>query len=197
MKHFLFLIFLFSLTQNGNAQVTEADTTFVNTTDSLVSLNWVADSLYGVFRTERFSSMRTFFHSYSTYKEMIDTSMAGEQTQYTQFVMYNTRWSYLRIQFARMIKKIHKQGIEWKDTKLDTVYFKTGKDQGVNYAYIHWVIKVKNKKKYTLSAVALQIKDKWYIMDELKYEGLVPEPKTAKGKKRPSLKIPDNIKIQN
>lgn len=197
MKYFFFFLFLILITQNTNAQVNEADTSYVNTTDSLVSLDWVADSLFGVFKTERFGSMRTFFHSYSTYKEMIDTSMAGEQTQYTQFVMYNTRWNYLRIQFARMLKKIHKQGIEWKDTKLDTVYFKTGMDQGVNYAYIHWVIKVKNKKKYTLSAVALQIKDKWYIMDELKYEGLVPEPKTQKGKKRPAIKIPDNIKIQN
>lgn len=197
MKHFLFLIVLIIFTQNSRAQTTEADTTYVNTTDSLKSLDWLADSAYGVFRTERFGSMRTFFYSYSTYKEMIDTSMAGDQTEYTQFVLYNTRWNYLRIQFARMIKKIHKQGIEWQDTKLDTVYFKKGKDQGVEYAYIHWVIKVKNKKKYTLSAVALQVKEKWYILDELNYEGLVTEPKTAKGKKRPTIKIPDNVKIQN
>ncbi|MDI1235240.1 MAG: hypothetical protein PSX81_13240 [bacterium] len=197
MKQFLIFFVIFLFTQNLFAQVNEADTTFVNNTDSLKSLDWIADSAYGVFRTERFSSMRTFFHSYATYKEMIDTSMAGDQTEYTQFVMYNTRWNYLRIQFGRMIKKIHKQGIEWKYTELDTVYFKTGQDQGINYAYIHWVIKVKNKKKYTLSAVALEIKNNWYIMDELKYEGLVPEPKTAKGKKRLKIKIPDNIKTQN
>ena len=192
---FLFLLFLFS--NKSFAQENEADTTFINNNDSLISLDWLADSAYGIFRTERFNSMRTFFHSYATYKTMIDTSMAGDQTEYTKFVVYNTRWNYLRIQFAKMIKKIHKAGIDWKDTKLDTVYYKKGKDQGVNYAYIHWVIKVKNKKKYTLSAVALQIKDKWYIMDELKFEGLVPEPKTAKGKKRPTLKIPDNVKIRN
>jgi len=197
MRHLPLLILLFLFSNKSLAQENEADTTFINNNDSLKSLDWLADSAYGVFRTERFNSMRAFFHSYATYKTMIDTSMAGDQTEYTKFVIYNTRWSYLRLQFAKMIKKIHKQGIAWADTKLDTVYFKKGKDQGVNYAYIHWVIKVKDKKKYTLSAVALQIKDKWYIMDELKYEGPVPEPKTAKGKKRPTLKIPDNIKIQN
>lgn len=197
MKYFSFLILVWVSTQSTFAQENEADTTFINNNDSLKSLDWLADSAYGVFRTERFNSMRTFFHSYATYKDMIDTSMAGDQTEYTKFVVYNTRWNYLRLQFAKMIKKIHKAGIAWADTKLDTVYFKKGKDQGVNYAYVHWVIKVKNKKKDTLSAVALQLKDRWYIMDELKFEGLVPEPKTAKGKKRPTLKIPDNVKIQN
>ncbi len=195
MKHFSVLLFLLIFSTALRAQE-EADTNSIKDSDSLRNIKWVVDSAYGAFRTEKFSAMRPFFQSYKTYKALIDTSAAGDQSEYTKFAMYNTRWNYLRIQHARMIKKIHKQGIKWQDTELDSFYLEKGMDHGLNYAYINWILRVKKKKSYILSAVAIQVMDKWYIMDELKYVGMVPEPKKPKGKKRPKLKIPDNIKIQ-
>ncbi|MES2618918.1 MAG: hypothetical protein V4613_13660 [Bacteroidota bacterium] len=182
MKYCCLVLILVANVFGGYAQ-NEADTSVSKDCDSLKSINWLADSAYRSFRTERFSSLRTFYHSYQTYKLLIDTSIAGGQTEYTKFLMYQTRWNYLRIQYTKMIKKIHNAGIKWEKTVLDSVYFERGVDHGLRFAYVYWVIKYNGKRKHILSAVTVEINDKWYIMDELKYVGIVPEVKKKKKKK--------------
>lgn len=146
-------------------------------------LGWVADSAYKVFRTGKFSGMRTFYQSYRTYKELIDTSAAGKQSEYTKFLMYQSQWNYLRIQFTKLMKKLGKAGIKWEKTVLDSVYYKKGQYRGLNYAYVYWILQYNNKRKHIVSAAAVEYNGNWYIMDELKYEGLVPEPSKKKKKK--------------
>jgi hypothetical protein len=184
MKYCVSLFFLFTMINNLQGQGQEADTTISKDCDSLRNIEWLVDSAYGAFRTEKFGNMRTFFHSYKTYKGLIDTSLAGEQSEATQFVMYNTRWNYLRIQYTKMIKKIHGAGIKWEKTVLDSFYLQRGVEHGYNFAYIYWVIKYNNKRSYILSAVAVQIDEKWFIMDELRYGGVVPEKKKLKKVKK-------------
>jgi hypothetical protein len=182
MKKLLFFLFSILFSFQLHAQENEADTTSSSDADSLVNIKWLVDSAYGAFRTEKFTNMKTFYYSYKTYKKLIDTSQAGEQSATTQFMMYNTRWNYLRIQYTKMIKKIHKAGIKWNKTVLDSFYLEEGTDHGLNYAYIYWVIKY-NKKRYIITAVAVQVDEKWFIMDELRYGGVVPEKKKKKIRK--------------
>lgn len=180
---FLFILIVFLSFRLHAQEANEADTSNSKDCDSLVSLEWLSDSAYGVFRTEKFPGMKTFFLSFKTYRTLIDTSQAGDQSETTQFVMYNTQWNYLRIQFTKMMKKIHSQGIRWDKTTLDSVYYEKGVDHGLNFAYIYWVIKYNNRKSYILSAVAVQYDKKWFLMDELRYGGVVPEKKKPKIRK--------------
>ncbi len=195
MKYFLFLFLVFSSSAIF-AQQLEADTTDNKgrDSDSLKNIIWVVDSAYGAFRTEKFINIRPFFQSYKSYKGLIDTSQAGKQSEVTQFLMYNARWNNLRIQHTKMIKKLHNLNVKWENTVLDSFYLEKGNDHGYDFAYIYWVLKVKKKKSYILSAVAVKVTEKWYIMDELKYVGMVREIKKPK-KKRRNIRIPDNIKV--
>ncbi len=179
MQKYLFLG-LFLLNISVAIGQNEADTTNNKTCDSLVNLQWVADSAYRSFRTEKFKPMRVFFPSYKVFKTFTDTSAAGKQSEYTRFLMYNSYWNTLRIQFTKTMKKCDKAGIKWEKTILDSTFLEKGKDKGLEFAYIHWIIKYNNKKRYLLKATCLKINKHWYIMDELKFIGLIKVPKKAK-----------------
>ncbi len=163
----------------------EADTISNNKCDSLVSLKWVLDSSFRSLRTEKFKSIKVFFPSYKEYKKFTDTSAAGKQSECTQFIMYNTFWNTLRIQHTKLMKKCKKSGIKLDKTTLDSVYFNQGFDKGLDFAYLHWVVKYNKKKKYLIKAVSLKINGSWYILDELKFIGLIKKEKKKKAPKRP------------
>ena len=185
MQKYLFLILICFNYNIVNAQ-NEADTTNNSKCDSLASLQWVADSAFMSFKTEKFKTMRVFFPSYKEFKTFTDTSQAGKQSEYTRFLMYNSYWNTLRIQFAKTMKKCNKAGIKWDKTTLDSTFLEKGKDKGLEFAYIYWIIKYNNKKRYLLKATSLKINGSWYILDELQYIGILKLPKKPKKKaKRP------------
>lgn len=132
----------------------------------------------------RFSNMKVLYPSFKTYRRFIDTSAAGAQSDVTQYAMYNSFWNRLRIQYTRLQKKLYKAGVEWDKTNLDSFYIDTGGTGANEFVYIHWILKTNKKKKYHISALYLKMKGKWFLMDELKYEGMIVEKKKKPKKKK-------------
>jgi hypothetical protein len=183
MQKYLILMFAGMIFLNLNAQQEELDSTDTRESVHLKDLHWIVDSTYGIFKTMKFSNLRTVYPTYSTFKKFIDTSAAGQQSEITQYAMYNRWWNGLRIQYTKLINKAYKAKIDWKKTRLDSFYIDTGGQGGNEYAYVHWIIQYNNKKKYLMSALFLKMGDKWFMMDELKYEGVIVEKKKKKKKK--------------
>ena len=150
----------------------------------LKDLIWIKDTAFGVFKTRRFTNFKVMFPSYRTYRRFIDTSKAGAQSDVTQYAMYNNFWNSLRIQYVKFGKKSDKAGIEWAKTKLDSFWIDTGGIGYNEYAYLHWIVKFDGKRKYHLSALYLKMKNKWYLMDELTFVGLVVQKKRKKLKRK-------------
>lgn len=176
------MIFLVLFFKNINAQE-ELDSANTRDCEKLKDLNWVVDSTYGIFKTMRFANLRTVYPSYKTFKKFIDTSAAGDQSEITQYAMYNRWWNGLRMQYTRMINKAYKAKIDWKKTTLDSFYLDTGGQGGNEFVYVYWIIQHNKKKKYLISALYLKMGNKWFMMDELKFVGVIVEKKKKKKKK--------------
>lgn len=162
----------------------ELDSSGTRDVEQLKDLHWVVDTTYGIFKTARFPNMKTIYPTYRTFKLFIDTSAAGEQSEITKYAMYNRWWNGLRIQFTKMTRKVYKANIDWTKTTLDSFYIDSGGGNGTpEFAYVHWVIKHKGKKKYLIRALYLKMDEKWFMMDELKFMGVVVEKKKKKKKK--------------
>lgn len=182
MQKYLILSICLSIFPILNAQE-EIDTVNQKKCEHLDDLLWIKDSLYRSFLTNHFGSLKTFYPTYKTYKKFIDSSVAGSQSEITQYYMYNQIWNTLRIQFTKMMLKSKKAGIEWTKTKLDSFFIDTGISGNSQYAYVNWIVKYNNKRKYHYKALFLFMEGDWYLMDELKFVGLVVEKKKKKKKK--------------
>lgn len=182
MQKYLILCFSLLFFSIANAQE-EADSTSTKDCEQLKDLIWIKDSTYKIIKTHRFSNFKVVFPSFKTYRRFIDTSVAGDQSTITQYSVYNGIYNSLRIQYMRLMNKSAKAGIEWSKTTLDSFYIDTGGVGGNEYAYIHWIIKYNNKRRYHYSGLYLKMNDKWFLMDELKFVGLVVEKKKKKKKK--------------
>lgn len=182
MQKYLILILCLSIFPILHAQE-EIDTTDQKTCEHLDDLIWIKDSSYKAFKTYKFSSLRVFYTTYSTYKSLIDSTQAGKQSEITKYYMYNQVWNGLRYQHTKMMVKSKKAGIDWNKTVLDSFYIDSGISGTVQYAYVNWFVKYNNKRKYHYRALFLCINHNWYIMDELKFIGLVVEKKKKKKKK--------------
>lgn len=183
MQKYLIFILTLAFFQTLSAQEEALDSNGQKEDIRLKDLHWIKDTAYGVFKTMKFSNLKVLYPSYKTYRKYIDTSVAGSQSDVTQFAMYNNFWNRLRIQYTKMINKAYKAGIEWDKTSLDSFKIDTGNSGGNEFAYVHWIIRYNNKRRYHFSALFLKMRNKWYLMDELKFVGLVPEPKKKKKKK--------------
>jgi hypothetical protein len=182
MQKYLILCFTLLFFQNASAQE-EVDTSSNKDCEYLKDLIWIKDSGYKIMKSHRFSNFRVLYPSFKTYKKYIDTSVAGDQSDITKYSVYNTLWNRLRIQYTKLMNKSTKAGIEWSKTALDSFYIDTGGIGANEYAYVHWIIKYNNKRRYHYSALFLKMNDKWFLMDELKFEGIVIEKKKKKKKK--------------
>jgi hypothetical protein len=184
MQKYLILMFAALFLTNISAQE-ELDSSATRDVEQLKDLNWVVDTTFRIFKTSRFPNLRTVYPGFKTFKKFIDTSAAGEQSEITKYTMYNRWWNGLRIQHAKMSRKVYKAGIDWTKTTLDSFYIDSGGGNGMaEFAYVHWVIKYNNKRKYLIRALYLKMDDKWFIMDELKFVGLIVEKKKKKKKKK-------------
>jgi hypothetical protein len=183
MQKYLILLFAVLFFKNISAQ-DELDSTDNREPEKLKDLHWVVDSTYGVFKTMRASNLKTMYPSFRTFKKFIDTSAAGDQSEITKFASYNRWWNGLKLQYTKMIKKAWKANIDWKKTTLDSFYIDTGGQGGNEFAYVHWVVKHKNRKKYLIRALYLKMGEKWFMMDELKFMGVIVEKKKKKVKKK-------------
>ncbi len=183
MQKYLILIFSVLFFQNINAQE-ELDSTATKDCEMLKDLHWIVDSTYGVFKTRRFSNLKVMYPSFKTFRKFVDTSQAGQQTEITQYGEYNRFWNRLRIQFNKAIKKAYKAKIDWGKTTLDSFHIDSGGQGSNEFAYVSWIIKHNQKKKHLFMALFLKMGDKWFIMDELKYMGVIVEKKKKKKKKK-------------
>jgi hypothetical protein len=183
MQKYLFFVIALCCCSGTFAQEEGLDTTNTKDCVHLKDLLWIKDSVYGAFKSRKFNDFRVFYPSFRTYKLMIDTSQAGAQSDVTQYAMYNSFWNKLRFQHFKLNKKTLKAGVDWDKTTLDSFYIDTGTSSDITYAYIHWIIKYKAKKKYNYSALFINVKDKWFILGELKYDGMVVEKKKKKKKR--------------
>lgn len=180
-KYLILIVSLFFFTEVKAQE--ELDSGSRKEDSRLEDLMWVKDTAYKVFKTGKFANLKVMYPSFSTYRSFIDTSAAGDQSDITQYAMYNSFWNKLRIQFLKVQKKAGKAGIEWRETTLDSFYIDSGGESSIPYAYIHWVVKFKGKKKYLIRGLFINMNDKWFLMDELKFVGLIPEKKKKKVKK--------------
>jgi hypothetical protein len=178
MQKYLILIFAVSFLTTISAQ-DELDSSDNRESEHLTDLKWVADTTFGVFKSMSFSNMRVVYPSYRTFKKFIDTSAAGKQSEVTQYTMYNVYWNSLRVKYTKVINKMWKSGVEWKQAKLDSFYIDSGGMDGSTFVYLNWVIRYK-KKQHLVRAVFIKMNKKWFMMDELKYEGIVVEKKKKK-----------------
>lgn len=164
------------------AQIQEVDTfTNLNVVE-LEDLKWMMDTTFKIFKTQKFNDMKVVFPSFKTYKKFIKKSEAGKQTEYTQFAMYNSFWNKLRLQHSKLFKKLKKQRVDWQNTKLDSIDYEHSYYDSVEFAYVKWIIKVNNKKRYMIKATCIKMDDKWFVMDELIYAGIIIERKEKKKK---------------
>ncbi len=176
----LFWSFVFS--SKTYAQIQEVDTfTNLNVVE-LEDLKWMMDTTFKIFKTQKFNAMKVVFPSFKTYKKFIKKSEAGKQTEYTQFAMYNSFWNKLRFQHIKLFKKLKKQRVDWQNTKLDSIDYEHSYYDSVEFAYVKWIIKVNNKKRYMIKATCIKMDDKWFVMDELIYSGIIIERKEKKKK---------------
>lgn len=166
----------------------EADSGFIKEIEELKSLEWVVDSSFKAIKTTNFGALKTFYPSFATYKKFIDTSLAGEQSDFTKYGSYNTIWNKHRIKHYKLMKKMKKLGVKMPLTSLDSFYLEKGKSEGVEFAYIYWIFNYNKKKQHIISAVSLKINEHWYILDELKYVGIFIDPKKQKRVKKPVKK---------
>jgi hypothetical protein len=194
MQKYLILIFAVSFLTTISAQE-ELDSSDNRESEHLIDIKWVADTTFGVFRSMRFSNMRVVYPSFRTFKKFIDTSAAGKQSEITQYTMYNMYWNSLRLKYTKVINKMWKSGVEWKQTSLDSFYLDSGGMDGDQFVYMYWVIRYK-KKRHLVGAVFVKMSGKWYLMDELKYYGLVVEKKKKKknGKKKDDASLRKKLK---
>jgi hypothetical protein len=183
MQKYLILIFVSLFFQNLQAQE-ELDSNGQREDARLKDLIWIKDTAFRIFKTRRFTNFKVLFPSYKTYRRFIDTSKAGAQSDVTQFAMYNNFWNSLRVQYVKFGKKSDKAGIEWAKTTLDSFWIDTGGIGYNEYAYVHWIVKYDGKRKYHLSGLFLSMKNKWYLMDELNFVGLVVQKKRKKVKRK-------------
>ncbi len=183
MQKYLILIFAVLFLTNISAQE-EADSSRSRDSEHLKDLHWVIDSTYGIFKTMKFSNMKVIYPTYKTFKTFIDTSAAGDQGEITKYAMYNRWWNGLRLQYTKLIRKAWKAGIDWKKTTLDSIHIDTGGQGGNEYAYVQWIIKYNNKKKYLIKGLYLKMDGKWFMMDELKFMGVIVEKKKKKKTKK-------------
>lgn len=182
INKFLLALMLFSgfAVSSVHAQF-EADTSENLNISELEELEWMMDTCYKILKRKRFSEMRIVYPSFKTYKKFIDKSMAGDQSDITQYTMYNYFWNRLRLQHTKLMKKALKSKLDWKTSTLDSIDFKHSYEEKTEFAYVTWYIKAKNKK-YIIKATCLKMDNKWFVMDELKYIGVF-RPKKAKQKK--------------
>jgi hypothetical protein len=179
MQKYFFLLLSFSFFLGLSAQE-ELDSTTYKEDSRLKDLIWIKDSVYKVFKTRRYTNLKTFYPSFRSYRDFIDTSAAGDQSDITQFAMYNNFWNRIKLQFYKLIKKTDKAGIDWQKTSLDSFYIDSGVAGGNGYVYVHWIVKYNGKKKHHVSALFLQMHEYWFLMDELRYGGVVVEKKKKK-----------------
>jgi len=182
MQKYLILCFTLLFFSGLRAQE-EADSSSTKDSEHLKDLIWIKDSAYRIMKTHRFSNFKVLFPSFKTYRKFIDTSVAGDQSNITQYTVYNSIYNRLRIQYAKLMNKSAKAGIEWSKTTLDSFSIDTSGIGGTEYAYIHWIIKYNNKRRYHYSGLFIKMQDKWFLMDELKFVGIVVEKKKKKKKK--------------
>jgi hypothetical protein len=180
LKFILCFIVLSNLIQL-KAQV-EADSTLEINIPELEDLRFMMDTSFGVFKTKRFSNMQSVFPSFKVYKAYIKDSEGGKQSEYTQFAMYNYVWNNLRVKHSKMMKRANSARIDWKLTTLDSVDYKYSYYDGLEYAYVTWIINHNKKKKYIIKATCIKMEERWYIMDELVFVGalIVKKPKKKK-----------------
>lgn len=150
----------------------------------LKDLIWIKDSFYGILKTHRFSHLKVMYPSFRTYRDYIDSSQAGKQSSITQYAMYNNFWNSMYIQFYKALRKSDKAGLDLDFTRLDSFYIDTGYSDNLPYAYVNIIVKYKAKRRYQYSALFLQMKDKWFIIGDIKFVGLVVDKKKAKKKKK-------------
>lgn len=179
MQKYLFLLSAIFFLFSAQAQE-ELDSNGQKDDARLRDLIWVKDTAFGVIKSKRFSNLKILYPSFKLYRRFIDTSEAGAQSDITQFAMYNNFWNRLRLQFNKLHKKAWKAGIEWEQMKLDSFHIDSGGKDNEDYAYIRWIARFNGKKRYVFSALFLNIRGRWFLMDELKYEGLLPEKKKRK-----------------
>ncbi|MEZ4803985.1 MAG: hypothetical protein R2852_00460 [Bacteroidia bacterium] len=183
MQKYLILV-LTLLFSNHIAAQEELDTNGQKDNIHLDDLIWIKDSTYGILKSLKFKNLKTLYPSFRTYKNYIDTSYAGSQSDVTKFAMYNNFWNNLRLQYYKIHKKTRKAGIDWAKTTLDSFSLDTGGIGSHEYVYLHLIIKHKERKRYILSALFLKMEDKWFLMDELKYEGILVDKKKRKKRKK-------------
>ncbi len=181
----IFLIFIFCISLNLFSQSkNEVDTFRLDEAPQLNSIEWVSDSFFKSIKTFDFSNLKVFFPTFKTYKNIVKSSKGGDQTEYTQFLIYNSVWNKLRIQHQKLKKKFKALDIKPNKLKLDSFYFEKGKHQGLEFCYIYWIFTGKKDKQHIICALAIKHDHNWYIMDELKYVGIFIDPKKQKRVKK-------------
>src|SRR5690606_3666051 len=112
MQRYLILLVLtfFSISLTAQEELDSTSKDCIHLKD----LHWIKDSMYGVFMTRRFTNLKPFFFSFKTYQKTIDTSEAGQQSDVTQFVQYNTLWRTLMYKYIKINRKTEKVGIKWE-----------------------------------------------------------------------------------
>lgn len=182
MQRYLILLVLtfFSISLTAQEELDSTSKDCIHLKD----LHWIKDSMYGVFMTRRFTNLKPFFFSFKTYQKTIDTSEAGQQSDVTQFVQYNTLWRTLMYKYIKINRKTEKVGIKWEKTSLDSFTIDTAESGDMEYAYIHWFIKYNERRVHHFSAFFLHLGNKWFLLEELNYHGIVITNKKKKQKSK-------------
>ena len=176
-QRYLILAFFCLFSLSAKAQNMEVDTTDNKVNDSLKNIYWLADSSFKAFKTETFQPFKSFFPTFKVYQKYVDTAKVGEQTPYTQYIMYQSLYNSLRNQHRKLMKNAKKMGVRLSKLEYEKPICEIDSFQGHVYSYIKLIGRKGEKRKVQLQYTALRIDMHWYMLDEMKIANYTEEKK--------------------
>ncbi|MBC7425121.1 MAG: hypothetical protein H7321_01195 [Bacteroidia bacterium] len=177
MQRYLILCFFACLPIFTKAQAPALDTAQLQVNDSLKNIFWLADSSFRAFKVGSFEALKPFFPPFRVYRKYIDTSDAGDQSNYTQFLKYQSLGYNLRSQHKKLLKSAKKTKLKLNKLTYDRAICEIDSADGFVFAYVSLIGIKTEKRKIKIGYVAVRMFYHWYMLDELKIESFSEEKK--------------------
>lgn len=127
----------------------------------------LADSMFSALRRDDFEFIKPYLPDKEYLKAAID-SVNPDMTSTMQDVRYQYLMGNMRTRFKKFQKEMSKQRLKWKDVVLVDREIEYGvHEDGHHYAYVTLRC-VRKNKLFTISFLAIKLKGKWFLGDELR-----------------------------
>lgn len=127
----------------------------------------LADSMFSALKKDDFDSIKIYLPDKEYLKASID-SLNPDMTSTMQDVRYQYLMGNMRARFKKFQKEMKKQRLRWKGVVLADREIEYGvHEDGHHYAYVTLKC-IRKKKIFSVSFLAIKLRDKWFLGDELR-----------------------------